>query len=437
MAANLAVSEAASIRLERLALKGIGPFEDAVFEIPEPAPGSTGELVLFEGPNGSGKSTLLEAVAVLIGAVAGFVSSDSIVGMSREQSDAMLNAHSSQFFKAVSPLLPPFSDCKRRFHSDAASIEGDVRQGRRSFKLGYKALSAFTRVSPEPDETGFDPVRSALAKAAAGQKQRLPWAAFAYRGPVLPAKLDTQGPGPIKPSPLQGALSFGRVLTGGEHLGQLFINLEFERVQAVAYSADSSGEKKGDMLAVANARQSAIERFKRVFSKVLGRKVTLEFPLGLHAPRVLFDGEDVPIDLLGEGLRRTVSWLADLLVRLELIEWQDPLTSPLDQPFWLLLDEVDQSLHPTLQMCILPALRELFPNARIYATTHSPFVVASAGEGYVFSIRPGKNRRVTGRVEPTKLEHGQSLEWVVEEIFGAPSTFLDRTRSANRVAKFG
>jgi DNA repair exonuclease SbcCD ATPase subunit len=52
----------AVMRVARLELTGIGPFEAAVFAIPEPAKG-TGELVLFEGPNGSGKTTIAHAIA--------------------------------------------------------------------------------------------------------------------------------------------------------------------------------------------------------------------------------------------------------------------------------------------------------------------------------------------------------------------------------------
>ena len=49
------------MRVARLELTGVGPFEGALFEIPEPSAG-TGELVLFEGPNGSGKTTIMEAI---------------------------------------------------------------------------------------------------------------------------------------------------------------------------------------------------------------------------------------------------------------------------------------------------------------------------------------------------------------------------------------
>jgi len=146
----------------------------------------------------------------------------------------------------------------------------------------------------------------------------------------------------------------------------------------------------------------------------------------VRTPRILFDGEDIPIDLLGEGFRSTVSWLSDLFVRLERVPWASPEMSPFDQDFWLILDEIEESLHPTMQARILPALRELFPNARIYATTHSPFVVASATEGTIFAIRPGKDHRVRGTVEARPLEPGQSLEWVTTEIFQARTGFVDQ-----------
>ena len=92
----------------------------------------------------------------------------------------------------------------------------------------------------------------------------------------------------------------------------------------------------------------------------------------------------------------------------------------------LLLDEVDQALHPQLQLKLMPTLRTLFPRARIYATTHSPFVVASAARGHVFTLQPDKKTyRVTGPQTPHKLEPGQTLERVVSEFFGTDPTFID------------
>ncbi len=169
-----------------------------------------------------------------------------------------------------------------------------------------------------------------------------------------------------------------------------------------------------------------LDQIARAISEVLDRRVTFEVPIGQHAPTILIDGDSIPLDLLGEGLRSTLAWLSDLLVRLHRVLWEDAARSPLEQDFWLILDEIDESLHPTMQARLYPALRELFPNARIYATTHSPFVVASVGEGTIFPIRPDKDHMVRGQVEARALQPGQSLELVTTELFEAPAGFVDQ-----------
>ena len=46
------------------------------------------------------------------------------------------------------------------------------------------------------------------------------------------------------------------------------------------------------------------------------------------------------------------------------------------KPAILLIDEIENHLHPTWQRRVIPALLEHFPGLQIFATTHSPFVVA-------------------------------------------------------------
>ena len=132
-------------------------------------------------------------------------------------------------------------------------------------------------------------------------------------------------------------------------------------------------------------------------------------------------------------MRSTFAWLADLLVRLERISWRTPRDRPSSRTSGSSSTRSTRASTPNLQARILPALRELFPNARIYATTHSPFVVASAGEGVVFPIRPDARPPRPRHRRAAQAPAGQSLEWVVEEIFGAETGFVDPwTREALR-----
>ncbi len=384
------------MRVARIELKEIGPFEDAVIEIPAPAEGQRGELVIFEGPNGSGKTTIAEMIACA--------------------------ALKLDWRMTSSGIAPPVSSLHQRRRSDDSAFSVLVADGDRTSPAFVSA--------PEPQGAAWPGSFGVIGNAFKFQE-----VAFAYRGHLQTPNLSTSGPAEISAHPLVGALSFGRIDRASAHFGQLLTNIKHDQAMAFleAHRDGLARDQKDVLTRLAASKQRIIETIARALSVALLREVTIEFQLGQQEPVISLDGETIPFDLLGEGMRSTFAWLSDLLVRLHRISWANPEISPLEQDFWLILDEIDESLHPTMQMRILPALRRLFPNARMYVTTHSPFVVASAAEGYVFSITPDARHRVSGTIEPRRLEPGQSLEWVVEEIFGAETGFIDPwTRDALR-----
>jgi hypothetical protein len=381
-----------SPRIERITLQDIGPFDGASFE-PLP-PTGPGELVLFEGPNGSGKTTILEAIAALICA--------------------------PEWSNTLSAPAAPVPSLQRRIRGGAPRLALDLTGG----------CSVSTGVTTGKMEWSGDPgliLRIRGLEIAAESNAPTDWAAFAFRGAQPTASLATEGPKRIDRPALRGALSFAEVSPASAELGQILVNIYFDHLQAWRAAEQAKGTPAEPALRhQADALQASLDRFAHALTEVLERKVTIDFVPGQRPPVIRLDGEIIPLDLLGEGFRRTLAWLSDLVARLELTPWKDPSRSPFDQDFWLLLDEIDQSLHPTLQRHILPTLRRLFPNARIYATTHSPFVVASAPDGCVFPIRPDpRTHRVSGAVAPIKLGPGHSLSWAVEEVFDVPSSFVD------------
>ncbi len=52
----------------------------------------------------------------------------------------------------------------------------------------------------------------------------------------------------------------------------------------------------------------------------------------------------------------------------------------------VLIDEIDQHLHPTWQKTVVNALRQTFPSLQFILTTHSPFVVQSLDNSELFSL---------------------------------------------------
>jgi energy-coupling factor transporter ATP-binding protein EcfA2 len=408
------------MRVAKLELTGVGPFEGAVFEMPEPPEGKRGELVFFEGPNGCGKTTIAQAIACAAALPVPFNMGQLLSG-----GYAPVMGHQSG-------PHPPLREVIERFRRGAdavltASLEARAQLGR--VQIERTQVRMLDTLPPRNQTEASRLVEESLQESLPNHRgTALSWAAFAYRGHQSTAAVDTKGPTPIVHAPLHGALAFGAVMPASAHFGQLLVNLDQEVAKAFreAHRSNLSAERREEMDRLAATRQKTLDEIARALSEVVRRKVTFDVPVGEHMPTIFVDGEAIPLPLLGEGMRSTFAWLSDLLVRLHRLSWADTTRSPLEQDFWLILDEIDESLHPTMQAHIYPALRALFPNARIYATTHSPFVIASAAEGVVFAIRPGKDHKVRGQVKPRPLQPGESLELVTDDVFGAPSGFVDQ-----------
>ena len=81
------------------------------------------------------------------------------------------------------------------------------------------------------------------------------------------------------------------------------------------------------------------------------------------------------------------------------------------KPAILLIDEIENHLHPTWQRRVIPALLEHFPGLQIFATTHSPFVVAGLKAGQVHLLKRDDEGRVTA-----STNHEDVIGWTADEI---------------------
>ena len=139
----------------------------------------------------------------------------------------------------------------------------------------------------------------------------------------------------------------------------------------------------------------------------------------------------ISLDLLPDGLKSIVSWVGDLLSRLDRIPWEAN-TPILERRFLLLLDEVDIHLHPAWQRKVLPMVQKLFPNAQIVVSTHSPFVVSSVSDAWVYPFNLRDGVATLGEREPTHSQAGTSYQAVLRSIFGVPEEFDVETEALLR-----
>ena len=125
-------------------------------------------------------------------------------------------------------------------------------------------------------------------------------------------------------------------------------------------------------------------------------------------------GGSIPFEAWADGYRLTFSWLLDLYA------WAMKKGS-IDEDGHvegiLLLDEIEQHLHPSMQAEILPRLSELLPKMQIFATTHSPLVALDASPEELVVLRREGDHIVAEQNVPNFLGYS------VEDMLADPRLF--------------
>lgn len=120
------------------------------------------------------------------------------------------------------------------------------------------------------------------------------------------------------------------------------------------------------------------------------------------------DGIRIPFKSLSDGYRNIMRIVADIAVRMCILNPQFKENSLKETPGIILIDEIDLSLHPTWQRRIINTLQDIFPKVQFICATHSPFVIQSLKEGQLISIS-----------EEIDVEYsGESIEDIAEDVMG-------------------
>jgi len=139
--------------------------------------------------------------------------------------------------------------------------------------------------------------------------------------------------------------------------------------------------------------------------------------------------ETVYIGQLSTGTQGLWWWICRLALKLAYGHSRDRFK----QPAILLIDEIENHLHPTWQRRVIPALRKHFPGLQIFATTHSPFVVAGLKRGQVHRLYREKGVIKTDQLTEEEKEH-KLVGWTVEQILRKFMDVTDPTDEATATA---
>ena len=132
---------------------------------------------------------------------------------------------------------------------------------------------------------------------------------------------------------------------------------------------------------------------------------------------------------LSTGTQGTFLWIWYLALRMaHLYRFEEGWER---QSAVLMIDEIENHLHPTWQRRVIPVLLEHFPGLQIFATTHSPFVVAGLKAGQVHLLNRDADGVITASTNTEDIV-GWTMDEVLRTFMGVDDPTDERTAAAAR-----
>lgn len=358
------------MKIRKLHLKNIGVFEDEPIDF-KPCPEGKAEIHILTGENGTGKTTILQALA-------NSIKSDSITLW-----DKLILGEDQTFLKRLRQgcdlnLIPDLDNYEPlkyfRYIYDRVSKDNKLTMPVNRFSFAAFAYSGYRQIKDEPIEIGKE----------------------------------------IDENPLYEALDFikdeNSKFNVNQWLGQNLIN--------------SSLEQTKNKLEEAEYFKKKVQTLESVVNDIILKETKdneIRFEMQSATKLVLIKNEqELDFDVLPDGLKSLISWIGDLLMRLDSLKWEND-TPIFDREIILFLDEIEVHLHPAWQRKVLPIVQKLFKNAQIFVSTHSPFVVNSVDDAWVYKLKVKDGKAKVESV--TKSEDGNSYSYVLEETFDIKEEF--------------
>ena len=165
------------------------------------------------------------------------------------------------------------------------------------------------------------------------------------------------------------------------------------------------------------------------FDEKRGRSVRMDPAMGIGT---IDDARGAPLHagVLSSGTQGTLLWIYALAIEMaghyEFVPgWQE-------EPAILLIDEIENHLHPIWQRRVIPALLDHFPNLQIFATTHSPFVVAGLKAGQVHLLNRDEKTGVVTATTNAEDIIGWTADEILRTMMGVDDPTDDTTAAAAR-----
>ena len=104
------------------------------------------------------------------------------------------------------------------------------------------------------------------------------------------------------------------------------------------------------------------------------------------------------------------------------LSWQIYMYSnQMKERITILIDEIENHLHATMQRAILPDLISAFPNIQFIVTTHSPLIIGSVKNSNVYALRYNQDSQIESELLDLENKAKNATE-ILNEILGVSFT---------------
>ena len=165
------------------------------------------------------------------------------------------------------------------------------------------------------------------------------------------------------------------------------------------------------------------DRYERTLTGIkralgLGSEDEISLPRGggveLSGPSI---GGRIRLEGWADGYRMTFNWMLDFYGRVVNADMINLINREGHVRGIILIDEIEQHLHPSMQAEILPRITEVFPEIQLIATTHSPLVALDAKPDELVVLRREGNEVVREEDVPDYTGYSAEDMLVDERLF--------------------
>ena len=171
----------------------------------------------------------------------------------------------------------------------------------------------------------------------------------------------------------------------------------------------------GSKVMPADAEQlQHFEGFPLVLKKVLPKSLGFE-RIEIRNSEIVFICNGGKDEFLLETVSGGIAALIDITWQIYMYSTEE------DESFTVIIDEVENHLHPSMQRQILGDLLEAFPTIRFIVSTHSPLIVGSVRDAKVYALIYNENKKVVSKNLDFKNKAKTASE-ILDEVLGVSFT---------------